>query len=258
MTREVWVIVTAAGSGSRLGAEVPKALVPLGGHPALTRVLINLSQVEDVTGVIVTHPESQRELFAQAVPAQLPYAIHLVPGGVSRQASVYAALELLSEISPQSLVLVHDAARALTPPAVFERVIEGMLEGAVALVPALPVKDTIKQIRPEAAAEDFPLVLGSPNRDALRAAQTPQGFDFERLWAVHQKARDLSADEAKAAPDDAALMEAFDYPVRIVTGDELALKITTMVDLKLAEILAEEQPINTPQLPFGQRGDLRE
>lgn len=243
--RPVWVVVTAAGSGSRLGHSVPKALVEVGGTPALTRVLITLSQIDEIEGVVVTYPSEHAEAFEASVPARLPFKLHMISGGPSRQASVFRGLQVVSEQASDALVLIHDAARCLAPASAFERVIGHLRDGAVAITTALPVADTIKLVSGE---QDLALVVETPTRHLLRAVQTPQGFDLGRLIDAHRQLQQISEDETIAAPDDAAIMEALEYPVRVCQGDEMSFKITTAKDLALANLLA--QPVKTQRGPF--------
>jgi 2-C-methyl-D-erythritol 4-phosphate cytidylyltransferase len=124
-------------------------------------------------------------------------------------------------------VLVHDAARPLTPPVVIERVVAALKNGLRAVIPVLPVADTIKAV-------DFNgVVLGTPERAGLRAAQTPQGFETDLLRSAYRRAAGL------AVTDDAALVEHIGVPVHTVEGDAMAFKITTPMDLLIARAVLE-------------------
>lgn len=204
----------------------------------LTRVLNTLTQVPGIDGVVITYPDGSYDAFADAVPAPLPYRIHMVPGGPSRQASVLAGLQVIEAQTPQAHVLIHDAARPLTPAKVFQELIEHLENGVVAVTAALAVTDTVKVVRH--APNDLDLVLETPLRSSLRAVQTPQGFDLGRLIDAHRKLAAIGQDESVAAPDDCAIMEAADYPVRVTPGDQVAFKVTTKIDLALANQLARE------------------
>lgn len=216
----VAVIVTAAGSGSRLGESQPKAFVDLGGKSILDRALdgVTASGVADV--VVVTAPASMLDEVQLLAPGAI-----CVAGGATRQESVARALDALPPAV--DAVLVHDAARPLTPPAVFVRVVEALTSGHRAVVPALPVADTIKVAVPSSGLER---VVTTLDRTELRAIQTPQGFDRELLVRAHRSARDV-------ATDDARLVELLEEPVWLVAGSELALKITTPHDLAIARAL---------------------
>ena len=213
-------IVAAAGSGSRLGAGLPKALVPLGGR-ALVAWSVDCLRAGGVAEVVVTVPAGRTAEFA----AVLDGDVRLVEGGATRTASVRAALAETGEHA--DAVLVHDAARPLTPPEVVERVAAAVRAGAPAVVPVLPVADTVKEV-------SHGRILRTLDRGRLVAVQTPQGFTRAVLEEAHRGATGSAAAEA-AATDDAGLVEALGRSVATVPGDELAFKVTRPVDLLLAE-----------------------
>ncbi|GAA3794853.1 hypothetical protein GCM10022273_01770 [Cellulomonas soli] len=182
-------------------------------------------------------------------------AVRVVVGGASRQASVAAGLATLP---PEvDVVLVHDAARPFAPGDLVVRVVDAVRAGHRAVVPGLPVVDTVKQIDPlthvDAATQgDGPAEAGDPAvvgwavratvpRDTLRAVQTPQGFDRALLDRAHAAAAAHAHDEAVAASDDAGLVERLGEPVWVVPGDERAAKITTARDLVIAELLGDDR-----------------
>jgi 2-C-methyl-D-erythritol 4-phosphate cytidylyltransferase len=160
--------------------------------------------------------EAVRALLAPVAP------VTVVAGGAERQESV--ALALAAVPDDVEIVLVHDAARALTPPRLVESVAAAVREGRPAVIPVLPVVDTIKEVGPGE------LVLGTVDRSVLRSVQTPQGFRREVLVAAHAVAAD-------PLTDDAGLVEKAGLPVTCVPGSELAMKITRPLDLVLAEAL---------------------
>ncbi len=179
-----------------------------------------------VTHIVVVAPASHivhaRDVLDAAVMQQQPLTgeqlrTHVVPGGADRRASVAAGLSVLDE--RDGIVLVHDAARALAPPALFDRVVDGLRSGFGAVIPALPVVDTIKRVD---AAE---IVVETPDREQLRAVQTPQGFVREVLTHAHDEVLD------EAVTDDAGLVERSGTPIHVVPGDAWAMKITTQDDL---------------------------
>jgi 2-C-methyl-D-erythritol 4-phosphate cytidylyltransferase len=131
---------------------------------------------------------------------------------------------------------VHDAARPLAPPSLIARVIEAVLDGHPAVVPGLPVTDTVKQVRTGGPVEP---VLATVPRTDLRAVQTPQGFELALLLRAHATFAADAALEATAASDDAGLVERLGEPVWVVAGDERAAKITTPRDLAVATLLLE-------------------
>ncbi len=213
----------AAGSGRRLGADRPKAFVQLAGRTLLEHALRGVLAA-GVGEVVVVVPadlvERAREIVAPLV-GQQHVRVSVVAGGEERTDSVAAGLAALS--APVRRVLVHDAARCLTPGSVFERVLASLTAGAKGAVPGLPVVDTIKTV------DERGVITGTPDRTALRAVQTPQGFDREVLERAHAT--------GSQATDDAALVEALGHEVHVVQGDPLALKITTAQDLERARQL---------------------
>lgn len=212
----VGALVPAAGRGERLGGAGPKALQPLAGEPLLVHAVRGLRACAAVGPVVVAAPAAEVE----AVRALLaPYAVLVVAGGAQRQDSVRAALAALP---PEvDLVLVHDAARALTPPDMVDRVVTALRAGAEAVVPVLPVTDTLKRVAGQ-------VVTGTVDRADLAAAQTPQGFRRALLAQAH------AAGDA-AATDDAALLERLGRTVTAVPGAPEAFKVTRPLDLLLAE-----------------------
>ena len=245
-------VLTAAGSGSRLGAGVPKALVPVGGVSLLRRAAAGLIASGAVSHVVVTAPAEEVDRFraelegladgSVGASAGRSPGIEVVAGSPrSRQASVALGLAAALAAVPQvDVVIVHDAARALTPPEVTQRVVAAVRAGHEAVVPALPVTDTVKEVEARPAGEPEP-VVGTPRRDRLRAVQTPQGFSTPVLVAAHRAGAERAGDEALAASDDAGLVEACGGSVVVVAGDERAMKVTTPMDLALAELLLERQ-----------------
>jgi 2-C-methyl-D-erythritol 4-phosphate cytidylyltransferase len=214
---DVAVLVPAAGAGVRLGPGGPKALRELAGEPLLVHAVRRLSVAPSVGQIVVAAPAGDVE----AVCALLgPVAgVTVVAGGASRQASVAAAL---AAADPGfGIVLVHDAARALAPPELVERVAGAVRGGLPAVIPVLPVVDTIKQV------DDAGRVVGTVDRAVLRAVQTPQGFRRDVLTAAHAAAVDEHT-------DDAGLAEKLGVAVHTVPGDEAALKITRPLDLTIA------------------------
>lgn len=212
----IGALVPAAGLGLRLGLGRPKALRPLAGEPVLVHAVRGLRVCSAVGPIVVAAPADDVGLVATCL-ADLDVTV--VAGGVERHDSVVAALQALPlEVD---LVLVHDAARCLTPTAVVEAVIDALHAGAACAVPVLPVTDTVKRVAGDR-------VLETVARADLRAVQTPQGFRRDVLVAAHAGAGDLHT-------DDAGLVEALGEQVRTVPGSPLAFKITGPLDLLLAE-----------------------
>ena len=222
-------ILTAAGSGTRLGHALPKALVPLGGVPLVVRAAHALTSSGVVRRVVVTAPPDAVADVAAAV-GQAP-GLEVVPGGSTRQASVAAALARLDDEPGDTVVLVHDAARPLVPVRVVRRVAGTVAMGRTAVVPVLPVADTIKRVGPDGTVDE------TLDRRELRVVQTPQGFSLDVLRAAHAAAAHRAHDETLAATDDAGLVEAAGGQVWAVEGHEDAMKITTPRDLAVATAL---------------------
>jgi 2-C-methyl-D-erythritol 4-phosphate cytidylyltransferase len=214
-------IVAAAGSGLRLGADRPKALVPLGGR-ALVCWAVDALRAGGVTDVVVAVPWNEHAAFATVLPPD----VRLVAGGATRTASVRAALSAAGDSA--DAVLVHDAARPLTPSAVVARVLAALAAGARAVVPVLPVVDTTVLVG------DDGVITDAVPRGPLRRVQTPQGFDRATLVAAYA-ALDLAGD-TEGFTDDAAVVRAAGVPVATVDGHERAAKITVAHDLAVAEL----------------------
>ena len=206
-------IVTAAGYGERLGAGIPKAFVDIDGITMLELAVDGLLASGVVDIVIVAVPDS---LVGKATELLAGRAT-VVAGGAERPDTVRLALQAVDE---PDFVLVHDAARPLTPTDQIQRVVAALVEGMRAVIPVLPVTDTIKAVDANGA------VLGTPERAGLRAVQTPQGFETALLRRAYQ--------QSVSVTDDASLVENLGVPVHTVAGDPLAFKVTTPLDLRLA------------------------
>lgn len=267
----VGLVLVAAGQGTRLGAGLPKALVPLGHGPDEAPIVVHALHAalacRAVTAVVVVAPPTPEGLqqLAAAVDAAFPdrtpatspqdtrndpsghalrpdrtrrtaaqdtsqVSIQVVPGGAERSDSVAAGLAALPPAV--ELVLVHDAARALTPVEVFDRVVATLRDGHTAVTPALPVIDTIKQVDVDASGTET--VRTTIDRSTLRAVQTPQGFRRQTLVDAHQEFRRAGRGGSAFATDDCGLVETSGGRVTVVEGSPRALKITTPHDLRLA------------------------
>jgi 2-C-methyl-D-erythritol 4-phosphate cytidylyltransferase/2-C-methyl-D-erythritol 2,4-cyclodiphosphate synthase len=220
---KIAVILVAAGDGSRLQAGIPKALVKISDKTLLEHALENILQVKDLVQVVVASHEDRVEEFAAIAKAFAGDKVDLAftPGGVSRQGSIANALKEVT--ASADVVLIHDAARCFAPASVFDRVANAVIETGSAVIPVLPVVDTIKNVNQD-------VVLGTVDRDGLRIAQTPQGFSREQIIKGYEAA---TADYT----DDASLLQAQGALVSSVLGDALAFKITVQADLEYAELL---------------------
>jgi 2-C-methyl-D-erythritol 4-phosphate cytidylyltransferase len=217
---DVAVLVAAAGAGVRLGPGGPKALRRLAGEPLLVHAIRRVAAAPSVRTIVVAAPAADtpavRELLASVAP------VIVVAGGAQRQQSVAAALAAVP--AGPTIILVHDAARSLAPALLVESVAAAVRSGADAVIPVLPVVDTIKRVDPDGA------VLDTVDRSVLRAVQTPQGFRRVVLEAAHASAGD-------PLTDDAGLVERQGVAVVCVPGSDHAMKITRPIDLVLAEHL---------------------
>ena len=231
----VAIIVVAAGSGTRLGAAEPKALVDLGGQTILEHALSRVFEMTDAAQVIVVAPAARLDhvrSLAVGVAGAAADHVTVVAGGDTRQQSVAAGLAVLEP--DVEVVLVHDSARAFTPASQFEAVIAGVRATGGGIVPGLAVADTIKQLDWTGAVER------TVDRSQLVAVQTPQGFPRAGLLSAYAAA-------SEDFTDDAAVFAAAGLPVTVVDGDPLAFKITTPWDLRRAEsILGEAAPVAGP------------
>jgi 2-C-methyl-D-erythritol 4-phosphate cytidylyltransferase len=215
---DVAVLVVAAGLGVRLGPGGPKALRSVAGQPLLVHAVRRVLAAPSVGCVVVAAPPDG----VTAVGQLLGPGVTVVAGGATRQASVAAALAAVPD--GLDIVLVHDAARALAPTALVEAVAAAVRGGHDAVIPVLPVVDTVKEVAASGA------VVGTVDRSALRVVQTPQGFRRAVLVAAHAAAADEHT-------DDAGMVEKLGLPVHTVPGHEAAFKITKPLDLVLAEAL---------------------
>lgn len=212
------LILVAAGSGQRLAADVPKALVEVAGQTLIGHCLQTARQVPRIAEVVVVVPRAEVEQIRSQVSGAA-----VVAGGDTRDASVRAGLAALG--SETASVLIHDAARPFTPAAVFERVIDELAAGADAVIPAVAVTDTIKSI-------SHGVVTQTIDRANLVAVQTPQGFQVASLRAAHTA-------QSGTVTDDAMLLEQMGVQVHVVEGSHESFKITTPFDLAVARAMRE-------------------
>ena len=217
-------VIVAAGSASRMGG-IDKVMAPLGGTPMVARTVAAFQNCDAIAEiVIVTRPDLIRPISALCAGMDKVRAV--VAGGSSRQESVGLGLNALSK--NVELAAIHDGARPLITEAVIDRTVRAANSyGAAA--PAVPVKDTIKVVVGG-------LVEKTPERATLQGVQTPQVFDFDLLRGALKKAQE----EKAALTDDCSAVERLGMQVKIVEGDERNLKVTTQMDLKIAEMLLEE------------------
>jgi 2-C-methyl-D-erythritol 4-phosphate cytidylyltransferase len=185
-----------------------------------------LAAADLVSQIVVAAPPTLVEVVSRLLGPD----VRVLPGGAERVDSVRGALRALDD--DIRVVLVHDAARPLTPPALVDAVAAAVLGGQPAVIPVLPVSDTVKEVDAQGR------VLNTPSRDGLRAVQTPQGFRREVLEAAY-----ASSDHGPAVTDDAGLVERLGVPVSTIPGAEEAFKVTRPADLVLAEALLARRPL---------------
>lgn len=227
-------VIVAAGSGHRLAAGMPKALVPLHGRPLVAWALNAFTGHPDIDAVVVVAPPDATAAVEDCARGRAV----VVAGGATRQASVDRGLAVLGP--GIGSVLVHDAARPLVPGSVISAVVAALRAGEQAVIPVLPVVDTVKRV------DGAGLVTATLDRAELRAVQTPQGFSRAALATAHRIAAERSLTDVT---DDAGLLEALGVPVRTVPGAEICFKITTPYDLRLAHAMAAGEPV--PSEPAG-------
>ena len=214
------VVVLAAGFGRRLGADEPKAFLTVAGRPLLVMAVSAAAASPTVTAIVVAVPPGA-EARAKELLADIDIPIAIVEGGQTRQASVAAALDAVSDDA--TTVICHDAARPFAPPDLFSAVAEALKDEDGA-VPVIPVTDTLKRV-----VDD--VIVGTEPREGLARAQTPQAFRLEALREAHMRAQEAGMHFT----DDAAVMEWAGYRVVAIQGEPTNFKITTLLDLALAE-----------------------
>jgi len=237
------VVVVAAGSGTRLGRPEPKAFVPLVGRTLLERALGGVLALPEPAQVVLVVPADlagTADALARETAGAAAAYVTVVPGGATRQESVAAGLAALRP--SVETVLVHDAARCLTPVTQLARVLDGVRSSGAGVIPGLPVSDTIKRRDADGG------VLATIDRSELVAVQTPQGFPRAELAAAYARA----ARNGVEYTDDAALYAAAGGSVRVVEGDARAFKITTPWDLSRAEqLVGSDRPAGVAALRTG-------
>jgi 2-C-methyl-D-erythritol 4-phosphate cytidylyltransferase len=219
------LLIPAAGMGRRMGSDRNKLLLTLLDKPLLAWTLEAVSASGCISWIgIIGQPVDFPDFQEILATVNLSKPVELIPGGETRQQSVYNGLQALPPDAER--VLIHDGARCLATPELFERC-GATLQTCSGLIAAIPVKDTIKIV------DQNRLILDTPDRQQLWAAQTPQGFEVKLLKECH----DQGIQKGWEVTDDAALLEKCGLPVHIVMGEETNLKVTTPVDLSVAEFI---------------------
>lgn len=215
--------------GRRMGTNRNKLLLTLLGKPLLAWTLMAAEASRQINWIgIMTQPEDWQDIKEIVASVSLTKPVELIAGGSTRQESVYNGLQALPPEADR--VLIHDGARCLATADLLDRCAEA-LQDCPGLIAAIAVKDTIKIV------DETGLIQDTPDRRNLWAAQTPQGFDVKLLKECHDRGKKLGWQ----VTDDAALFEKCGLPVRIVEGEETNLKVTTPVDLAIAEFILQQR-----------------
>lgn len=218
-------VIVAAGSASRMGG-IDKVMADLGGEPMILRTVRAFQNCDAIASIVIVTREDLIQPIA-GLCRDMKKVVAVVAGGGSRQESVHLGLNALPKGT--KLAAVHDGARPLISWQIIDRVVRAAnTYGAAA--PAIPMKDTIKVV-------SGGLVKETPDRATLQAVQTPQVFDFDLLRGALKKAETDGA----SVTDDCSAVERTGMKIKIVEGDERNLKVTTPMDLKIAELLLEEE-----------------
>lgn len=226
----VHLLIPAAGMGRRMGSNRNKLLLKLLERSLIAWTLEAADASQQVTWIgLIGQPADWPEFKAILATTPPTKPVQFIQGGATRQESVYNGLQALPPEADR--VLIHDGARCLATPQLFDRCAEALRE-CPGLIAAIPVKDTIKIVDNHSH-----IIQQTPDRSQLWAAQTPQGFDVQLLKQCHEKGRH----EGWEVTDDAALFEKCGLPVRIVEGEETNLKVTTPMDLAIAEFILRQQ-----------------
>ena len=222
------LLIPAAGVGRRMRSDRNKLLLELLGKPLIAWSLLAAENSSSIEWIGIIGQPTDFADFENILTKLNLTKVKLITGGATRQESVYNGLQALPKEAQR--VLIHDGARCLASPQLFNRCSEA-LKHCKGLIAAVPVKDTIKVV------DRQKIITDTPNRNDLWAAQTPQGFDVELLKCCHDKGRELNWQ----VTDDAALFEKCQLPVKIVEGEETNLKVTTPVDLAIAEFILQQR-----------------
>ncbi|QZZ20919.1 2-C-methyl-D-erythritol 4-phosphate cytidylyltransferase [Leptothermofonsia sichuanensis E412] len=226
----MYLLIPAAGSGRRMGSDRNKLLLPLLEKPLLAWTLSAARAAQSIRWVgLIGQPEDFQDFKEIVVSLGMTKMVHFIQGGATRQESVYRGLQALPAVAQR--VLIHDGARCLITPKLFDRCAQE-LHHCPGLIAAIPVKDTIKVVE-----HSTQQITRTPDRRQLWAAQTPQGFEVDRLTRCH----DEGVRQGWEVTDDAALFEQCGLPVKIVEGEETNLKVTTPVDLAIAEFILRQR-----------------
>ena len=215
------LLIAAAGSGSRMGADCNKLLLKIAGKSVVNWTLDSVILATSITWIGIIGQPSDKKFIMPLVNGWTK-PVHWIDGGNTRQESVERGLDALPKDA--KYVLIHDGARCLVEPELFNKCAE-MTRKGIAVIAATPVIDTIKKV------DNAGYITETPDRSLLWAAQTPQGFSVEDLKQGHQKAIENNWN----VTDDASLFEKLGWPVKILESLPSNIKVTTPFDLLIAE-----------------------
>ncbi|MFM2061128.1 MAG: hypothetical protein RLZZ507_798 [Cyanobacteriota bacterium] len=228
----MYLLIPAAGSGKRMGADRNKLLLQVRSKTLIAWTLLAAEAASAISWIgIISQPHDWDDFKAILADLKLSKPVEFIPGGSTRQESVYNGLLALPEAAEQ--VLIHDGARCLATPDLLNACAEA-IRHCPGLIAAIPVKDTIKVV------DENGIIESTPNREQLWAAQTPQGFNVKLLKECHAE----GVRQGWEVTDDAALFERCGIEVRIVPGEETNLKVTTPQDLAIAEFILSHRNLS--------------
>ncbi len=225
-------IVPTAGAGIRMGAEVKKQYLPLGGEPILAHTLRALHNCAEIDAIILVVPEEDKAFCEEKIvaPYRFDNVISIVAGGKERQDSVYAGLQAIE--SEPELVVIHDGVRPFLTTQMVKETVQSATQGISAST-GVPVSDTTKSVNKEH------MVIKTLSRETLWSIQTPQAFPYHSLLTAYEAA----FKDGFYGTDDAALIERIGLPVRIVMGSHDNIKITSPSDLAIGESILKQRTI---------------
>jgi 2-C-methyl-D-erythritol 4-phosphate cytidylyltransferase len=225
----VHLLIPAAGTGKRMGGTRNKLLLQVRSQPIIAWTLKAAAAASTIKWIgIISQPVDWSDFKAIVADLNLTKPVEFIPGGSSRQESVYNGLQALPANAEQ--VLIHDGARCLVTPNLLNSCAQA-IQQCSGLIAAVPVKDTIKVV------DEHGIIQSTPDRQQLWAAQTPQGFNVKLLKQCHAQ----GLRQGWEVTDDAALFERCGIEVRIVPGEETNLKVTTPQDLAMAEFILSQR-----------------
>jgi 2-C-methyl-D-erythritol 4-phosphate cytidylyltransferase len=225
----VHLLIPAAGTGKRMGGTRNKLLLQVRSQPIIAWTLKAAAAASTIKWIgIISQPVDWSDFKAIIADLNLTKPVEFIPGGSSRQESVYHGLQALPDKAEQ--VLIHDGARCLVTPNLLNSCAQA-IQQCSGLIAAVPVKDTIKVV------DEHGIIQSTPDRQQLWAAQTPQGFNVKLLKQCHAQ----GIRQGWEVTDDAALFERCGIEVRIVPGEETNLKVTTPQDLAMAEFILSQR-----------------